>query len=135
MGFSEAIASVFKNYANFKGRARRKEYWYFVIFNMIASGLLTGISTASESTFFMILQSLYTLAVAIPSLAVIWRRLHDIGKSGACYFVALIPLVGAIIVLIWLCKDSQPGDNQYGPNPKAPAAQPGWNYGSNYTNY
>ena len=81
MGFSEAIASVFKNYANFKGRARRKEYWYFVIFNMIASGLLTGISTASESTFFMVLQSLYTLAVAIPSLAVIWRRLHDIGKS------------------------------------------------------
>lgn len=135
MGFSEAVASVFKNYANFKGRARRKEYWYFVIFNMIASGLLTGISTASESTFFMVLQSLYTLAVAIPSLAVIWRRLHDIGKSGACYFVALIPLVGAIIVLIWLCKDSQPGDNQYGPCPKAPAAQPGWNYGSNYTNY
>lgn len=130
MGFSEAVASVFKNYANFKGRARRKEYWYFVIFNMIVSGLLTGISTASESTFFMVLQSLYTLAVAIPSLAVIWRRLHDIGKSGACYFIALIPLVGSIIVLVWLCKDSQPGDNQYGPCPKAPPVQPGWNYTS-----
>ena len=135
MGFSEAVASVFKNYANFKGRARRSEYWFFVLFNMIASGLLTGISTASENRVFLILSGIYSFAVIIPSLAVIWRRLHDIGKSGASYFVALIPLVGAIILLVWLCKDSQPGDNQYGPNPKAPAAQPSWNYGSNYTNY
>ncbi len=135
MGFSEAVASVFKNYANFKGRARRSEYWYFVLFNMIASGLLTAIATVGESSFFAILQSVYTLAVVIPSLAVIWRRLHDIGKSGACYFVALIPLVGAIIVLVWLCKDSQMQDNQYGPCPKAPPVQQDWNYGGNYTNY
>ena len=135
MGFSEAVASVFKNYANFKGRARRSEYWFFVLFNMIASGLLTGISTASENRVFLILSGIYSLAVIIPTLAVIWRRLHDIGKSGASYFVALIPLVGAIILLVWLCKDSQPGDNQYGPSPKAPPVQPGWNYGSNYNNY
>jgi len=134
MGFSEAVASVFKNYANFKGRARRSEYWFFVLFNMIASGLLTGISTASENRVFLILSSIYSLAVIIPTLAVIWRRLHDIGKSGASYFVALIPLVGAIILLVWLCKDSQPGDNQYGPSPKASPVQPGWNYGG-YNNY
>lgn len=134
MGFSEAVASVFKNYANFKGRARRSEYWFFVLFNMIASGLLTGISTASENRVFLILSGIYSLAVIIPTLAVIWRRLHDIGKSGASYFVALIPLVGAIILLVWLCKDSQPGDNQYGPSPKAPPVQPGWNYGG-YNNY
>ena len=134
MGFSEAVASVFKNYANFKGRARRSEYWFFVLFNMIASGLLTGISTASENSVFLILSGIYSLAVIIPTLAVIWRRLHDIGKSGASYFVALIPLVGAIILLVWLCKDSQPGDNQYGPNPKAPPVQSDWNYGG-YNNY
>lgn len=62
---------------------------------------------------------LVSLALLVPSLAVAWRRLHDIGKSGAFYLFILIPLVGWIFVLIWLCKETQPGDNQYGPQPLA----------------
>jgi len=135
MSFSEAVASVFSNYANFSGRARRKEYWYFTLFNYMVMLLLSIIYSVSESPVFMVLSGLYSMAVFIPALAVIWRRLHDIGKSGACYFVALIPLVGAVIVLVWLCKNSQPQANQYGPSPKAPPVQPGWNYGGNYPNY
>ena len=69
---------------------------------------------------FSILSGLYSLAVLIPSLAVTWRRLHDIGKGGGWYFFILVPLVGWIFLLVWLCRDSQPGQNAYGPNPKEP---------------
>ena len=134
MKFSEAVGSVLSNYANFKGRARRSEYWFFVLFNSLATGLLSGISTAAESSFFYVIYIIYVLAMILPTLAVIWRRLHDIGKSGACYFIALIPIVGAIILLVWLCRDSDPNTNMYGPSPKAPPVQPGWNYGG-YNNY
>ena len=65
-----------------------------------------------------VLSGIFSLAVLLPSLAVTWRRFHDIGKSGAFYFIGLIPLVGTILVLVWTCTDSMPGDNQYGPNPK-----------------
>ena len=67
-----------------------------------------------------IFAGIYALVVLVPSLAVTWRRLHDVGKSGAYYFFMLIPVVGWIIVLIQLCKDSQPGENQYGVSPKYP---------------
>lgn len=70
------------------------------------------------ASIFSILYSLYSLAILVPSLALVWRRLHDIGKSGGWFFISLVPLVGWIILLVFLCKDSEPGDNAYGSNPK-----------------
>lgn len=117
MSFGEAIQSVFSKYATFSGRARRSEYWYFVLLTLIVS-FVTGILSEILGNFGTTLAGLWELAVLVPTLAVVWRRLHDIGKSGGWYFIFLIPLVGWIILLVWLCRDSQPGDNQYGPNPK-----------------
>ena len=118
MGFGEALQSVFSKYATFSGRARRSEYWYFFLFNVIINIVLNTLYVATNSTIFTALIGLYSLAALVPGLAVSWRRMHDIGKSGAYYCFILIPLVGAIILLVWMCKDSYPGINQYGPNPK-----------------
>lgn len=118
MSFTEAIKSVFSQYAGFSGRARRSEYWYFILFNMIAPAILSGLAAATGSTIFNILSGIYGLAVLIPGLAVTVRRLHDIGKSGWWILLGLIPCIGEIILLIWTVKDSDPGENQYGPNPK-----------------
>lgn len=111
-----------QHYADFNGRARRSEYWYFVLFNFIVSiligftfGVIAGILDMPALVY---LAYLWSLAVFIPSLAVSVRRLHDIGRSGWWLLLSLIPLVGAIILIIWHCTDSQPGANQYGPNPK-----------------
>lgn len=122
MSFQEAISSVFSNYANFSGRARRSEYWYFCLFNIIVSMILSLLMklTAGSVMFnlFRIADVVYSLAVLIPGLAVAWRRLHDIGRSGAWYLLLLVPIVGVIVLIVWFCKDSQPGVNQYGPCPK-----------------
>lgn len=118
MGFGEAIQSVFSKYATFSGRARRSEYWYFVLLQVIVTAVLNGLYSATESVAFPVILVLFDLALLVPSLAVCWRRLHDIGRSGAYYFFVLIPLVGWILLLVWMCQDSQPGANQYGPNPK-----------------
>ena len=93
-----------QHYADFNGRARRSEYWYFALFNLIIS--------------FVIGFTFGVIAVFIPGLAVSVRRLHDIGRSGWWLLLSLIPLVGSIILIIWCCFDSQPGANQYGSNPK-----------------
>ncbi|WP_018883839.1 DUF805 domain-containing protein [Paenibacillus massiliensis] len=111
----EWYLKVLKNYVGFSGRARRKEYWMFALFNAIAVlvlaiiGQLIGIE--------LLLVYLYSLAVMLPSLAVIIRRLHDIGKSGWWYLLSFVPF-GAFVVLYFICLDSEPTDNQYGPNPK-----------------
>ena len=118
MTFTQAIQSVFSQYATFSGRARRSEYWFFVLFNYVISAALGFLGR--YMVLFSILSGLYSLAVLIPSLAVTWRRLHDIGKGGGWYFFILVPLVGWIFLLVWLCRDSQPGQNAYGPNPKEP---------------
>ncbi|MBR6089768.1 MAG: DUF805 domain-containing protein [Anaerolineaceae bacterium] len=126
MSFSEAISSVFSKYASFSGRARRSEYWYFVLFNILVSlviGVITALGTNGDSGSMnagSILSSVYSLAVFLPSLAVCVRRLHDIGKSGWNYFIALIPLIGWIVLIVWLAREGEPGPNQYGPNPKEP---------------
>ena len=123
MSFKESIVNVFQNYANFSGRARRSEYWYFTLFIFLVSAVLSGLNAAvfgtdAQMTIFTVIQSLFALATLIPSIAVTVRRLHDIGKSGWFYFLILIPVVGSIILLVWECKDSEPGTNVYGPNPK-----------------
>ena len=116
MSFVEAITSVLSQYANFNGRARRSEYWYYVLAYAIISAVLNAL--AQYSSIFTVLSGIFGLALICPTLAVAVRRLHDIGKSGWYYLFALIPLVGAIILLVWFVKDSEPGDNMYGPNPK-----------------
>lgn len=94
--------SVLKNYANFKGRARRAEYWQFVLINAIISGLLT---------FVLPLQSIYSLAVLLPSLGVLVRRMHDVGKSG---WFGIIPIYNIILA----CTEGDKGSNEYGEDPK-----------------
>ncbi len=122
--------NVLKNYAVFTGRARRSEYWFFVLFNFLAAIICMFIDRLLGSTFTFNLQGVqqvlpygyvylfYSLAVFIPGLAVLVRRLHDVGKSGWFFLIILIPLLGAIWLLVLLFTDSQVGNNKYGPNPK-----------------
>ena len=126
--------AVLKKYAVFNGRARRKEYWWFALINVVIVLVLSALSrlgagtdsnsVSPVSTAFSCISGLYGLAVLLPSLGVIVRRLHDIGKSGWWILIGLIPLVGEIWLLVLLATDSQAGDNQYGPNPKMVAAPP-----------
>jgi len=127
------VLEVFSKYAVFTGRARRKEYWYWYLFNFLISLLIVAASMVitltyeSEtnngiggfSLFFNLLSLLYSLGIFIPNLAVTVRRLHDTNRSGWTFFISLIPLIGGIILLVYLVEDGTPGDNQYGPNPKA----------------
>jgi uncharacterized membrane protein YhaH (DUF805 family) len=111
--------AVLKNYAGFNGRARRTEYWMFVLINFVI-GIVLEIIGALIKT--QIIYYLYSLAVLIPSLAVGVRRLHDIGKSGWWLLIGLIPIVGWILLIVWAATPGQSGSNQYGPDPKlAPA--------------
>jgi len=113
---------VLKNYAVFNGRARRKEYWMFVLFNVIfaiAAMLVDNLlGLASDAIGYGPIYGLYALATLIPGLAVGVRRLHDIGKSGWMLLIVLIPLVGAIWLLVLLATVGQSGANEYGPDPK-----------------
>ncbi|TDI63856.1 MAG: DUF805 domain-containing protein [Bacteroidetes bacterium] len=113
---------VLKQYADFNDRARRKEYWMFVLFNLIFSVIAMILDNvfgiAMEGIGYGPLYGIYLLAIILPSLAVAVRRLHDIGKSGWMILITLIPLIGGIWLLVLLATDSNPGDNQYGPNPK-----------------
>jgi len=117
---------LFKKYATFDGRARRKEYWGFFFSNwlislfciIIAAGMtVAGIN--GIGTFLLSLYVLYSFFLIIPFLAAMVRRFHDTGRSGAYLFWWLVPFVGTIIVFIALCTESSVEENQYGPNPKA----------------
>ena len=111
-----------KKYATFSGRARRKEYWFFVLFYVLISivaAVIDSMTGSFDSTMGMgMLGLLVALALLIPSLAVAVRRLHDTDRSGWWVLLCLIPLIGGIWLLVLLCLDSTPGENQYGPNPK-----------------
>ena len=114
---------VLKKYTVFSGRARRKEYWMFFLFNCIIATVLSVLGTVLGSIggigiIFTILSGIYSLAVLCPGLAVTVRRLHDVGRPGLHILFALIPLVGAILLLIWTVTEGTAGDNEYGPNPK-----------------
>ena len=111
-----------KQYADFSGRARRKEYWIFSLINYIIIFFLYILQIVMiESTLwliFPIIFFLYAVAVFLPGLEVNIRRLHDIGKSGWWYLIYLIPIIGAIWLTVLMCLDSEPGENQWGENPK-----------------
>ena len=113
---------VLRKYAVFDGRARRTEFWLFFLINCIIAFVLSfleaivGFASIAGAS---ILGSLYMLAVLIPYLAVGVRRLHDTGRSGWWMLIYIVPLIGAIVLLVFFVQDSQDGDNQYGPNPKS----------------
>ncbi len=113
---------VLKNYAVFGGRARRKEYWYFTLFNFLAFFALTiidrVIGSFNSEAGIGLLAGIYSLAILIPAIAVSVRRLHDTNRSGWWLLIELIPVIGAIVLLIFLVQDSQQSENQYGLNPK-----------------
>jgi uncharacterized membrane protein YhaH (DUF805 family) len=142
---------VLKKYADFNGRARRKEYWMFQLFNMLAylvlsliggvlAALLSGGSSdvAAMPAIAFALPGLYLLAMIVPTIAVTVRRFHDQDKSGAFVLLGLIPSAGGIILLVFMCLDGTPGPNRFGHSPKAmdqfygqqpfqqPYAQPGY---------
>ncbi len=104
---------AFQNYANFKGRSRRKAYWYFQLFFLIIYFGLAGILGATEMLSLSFLVLIFVLGSLIPSLAVGVRRMHDAGKSG---WFLLVPIYSLILA----CSDSEPGTNKWGPNPKNP---------------
>lgn len=110
--FKNCYIKFWKNYTNFSGRARRSEYWYVVSANVLVS-LVSMIPYVGP-----VIGVLYTIAVLVPTLALMVRRLHDLGKDWYYIFFALIPLAGQIILLVWFCTDSQAGENEFGKNPK-----------------
>lgn len=112
----ECYLEAFRKYATFSGRARRMEYWYFYLFNLLAYmglAIFAGSIPGGEG-----IVGLYILASIIPGFAVAVRRLHDTGKSGWFLLIGAIPLIGVLFLLIFMVADSTPGANKYGPNPK-----------------
>ena len=113
--------AVIKKYAVFSGRARRKEYWMFSLIHvlfLIAALVVDGLIGTSKGMGIGLIYTLYSLAVALPSLAVAVRRLHDTGKSGWFILIGIIPIIGAIWILILLCSEGNSGGNKYGMDPK-----------------
>lgn len=105
MGFGETLTYYFQHFSDFNGRARRQEYWYIVLWNVIFMAI-------------PFVDFIWAVVTIIPGLAVSVRRLHDTGRSGAWLLLGLIPVVGFIVILIFTIEDSQPGTNQYGISPK-----------------
>ena len=118
---------VLKNYATFSGRARRKEYWMFFLISALISIVLTLLDillgTYSMEYEAGLFSGLYSLLILIPSIAVVVRRLHDTDRSGWWILISLIPLIGVIVLFVFMCLDSQPGTNRFGANPKEAASQ------------
>lgn len=117
MDFFTAIKTCFAKYADFTGRATRSEFWWFVLFLFLADLVLFAV--------LHLLWYVFTIAVFLPRLAVAVRRLHDIDRSGWWVLIALVPLVGWIVLLIWYCQKSDPIDNRFGP-PSMPETLAAW---------
>jgi uncharacterized membrane protein YhaH (DUF805 family) len=134
MGFIDSVKSVLmNNFANFEGRASRSEYWWFYLFTFLVSfplGFIDGfmlviMDVPIDSLLWVLspMMTLFQLAIFIPSLAVMVRRFHDLGKSGWWVFILLIPCVGIILYIVWMASDGEPHDNMYGPVPTNTAPQ------------
>jgi uncharacterized membrane protein YhaH (DUF805 family) len=126
MSFGQAVSSAFSQYVTFSGRARRSEYWYWVLFAALVglvANILDGVlglhwtnSTSAAQVGWI--ATVAGLLLVLPSIAVTFRRLHDTGRSGWWWLLSAICGLGAIILFFFCLGDSQPGANQYGPNPK-----------------
>lgn len=125
MSFADAVRTCLTKWFDFSGRARRSEYWYFALFTVlvsIAASILDSIlGTDFEGTSGGLLNLLTSLALVLPSLAVAIRRLHDTSRSGWWILIALVPIIGLIVLILFYVQDSHP-DNEHGPNPKATSA-------------
>ncbi|NYE38268.1 uncharacterized membrane protein YhaH (DUF805 family) [Nocardioides cavernae] len=147
MGFTTAVRTCLSKYVTFSGRARRSEFWYFALFTflvgIVSSALDHALGTDEFNEGNGVVGTVTGLALLLPSLAAAARRLHDIGRSGwwqALVYASLpllflapavgliLFLVSVVLLIVWFCTDSRP-DNQYGPNPKAPASPYGDGYG------
>jgi uncharacterized membrane protein YhaH (DUF805 family) len=118
MSFTEAIRSAFSKYAKFDGRARRSEYWYFTLFISLVNMAVLALACAyNQAILGAILLTLFVLVMFLPSLAVTVRRLHDVNKSGWCILIAMIPIVGTILLLVWQCSRGTLGSNRFGDDP------------------
>lgn len=137
MGFGQSISTCLSKYATFSGRARRSEYWWFVLFYVILTiiaeildslfGTRIRFDHSTDTTYVYNvgwIQTVVWLAFLLPFISVQVRRLHDIGRSGWWWWLNIICCIGGIILFVFYLLDSQPGDNQYGPNPKGVAGLP-----------
>ena len=115
MNFGEAIASGFSNYVNFSSRAARSEYWYWVLFNVLAQVVTEIIDNAVIGM--SVTTAIFSLAVLLPGIAVAARRLHDVDRTGWWLLLAFVPVVGLIVLLIWFCTKGTDGSNRFGPDP------------------
>lgn len=128
----KAYVNFWKNYANFNGRSRRADYWWAMLCQMIimmilgmggggqlTAAMITGQAPSAVGIILILVYVIFSLASLVPGIAIVVRRLHDIGKSGWWYFIAFVPMVGAILLLVFLCTAGTAGDNMYGPDPKA----------------
>ncbi len=115
--------TALKKYAVFSGRSRRSEYWYFILFYLIiyiALAVIDGVTGSFDSKSGIgLLTSIFALALLIPSLSVSVRRLHDTDRSGWWLLIGFIPLIGAIVLIVFFVQDSGAGTNRFGSNPKA----------------
>lgn len=122
MDFMTAVRTCLSKYVDFSGRARRSEYWYFALFSFLVSAVTTFLDVALGTdyegpTSGGLVNTVASLALFLPSLAVGVRRLHDTDRSGWWILIGIIPIIGWILLIVWFCTDSKP-DNAYGPNPK-----------------
>lgn len=127
MGFIDAIKTVYKQYFTFSGRAVRSEYWWWWLFNVIVSVVIALVeggttSTVGEGTvgaayYAGPIGTIWALGNLVPGIAVAVRRLHDIGRSGWWLLLGLIPLIGALVLLYWMCCRGTSGTNRFGPDP------------------
>ncbi|MBV7700099.1 DUF805 domain-containing protein [Streptomyces sp. TRM70350] len=115
------FVEVVKKYAVFSGRARRKEYWMFALVYTIIAVVLAIVDAAVLGS--QILTAILTIGLLLPGLGVTVRRLHDAGRTGWWILIGIIPLVGSIVMLVFLCLDGEAGANKYGENPKFAPAQ------------
>ena len=126
MSFDDAVRVCLRKYAGFSGRARRSEYWWFVVFTSVMATFASIFDVILGTQFDRtgLVQVLATLALLLPSLAVGVRRMHDVDRSGWWLLLLIIPGLGALILMLaFFVRDSGP-DNQYGPSPKAAGAEP-----------
>lgn len=119
MEFGTAVKTCFSKYATFSGRACRSEYWYFALF-MVICELVAGVLDVSfyaETNTSAPFAAIFIIVTFLPGLGVIVRRLHDVDRSGWWYFIAFVPLIGFVVLLIWFCKQGTRGPNRYGHDP------------------
>lgn len=124
MGFSEAVrTALLERYAEFSGRSRRSEYWWFVLFNILLNIVVSLIGAVLGDAIGSILGLLVMLALIIPGIAVTVRRLHDTDRSGWWILIALIPLIGTLVLLFFMVQRGTPGDNRFGTDPTGSVAE------------